>query len=230
MTFYFNLVSLFTLLISVRCLQILGFCPAFSSVRQALLSSLKSYYSDCSSAKFIILALNLKSCTSNIIFIWPWTNRLVSRHRPPQSVRTCPFDLDPVIWPVDLCRILHSNRTFVFFPRLLVFLSHRQINELVINPESFFYFWEWRFFGRERKREIGFTLGQWEERRPAFEKEKIKMFQDREKNMNSWLPIIEHSKNPDSHCKQILSNRIDRLIDKQGSKDSTRVQRINIWT
>ena len=46
----------------------------------------------------------------------------------------------------------------------------------------FFYFWEWRFFGRERKREIGFTLGQWEERRPAFEKEKIKMFQDREKH------------------------------------------------
>ena len=173
MTFYFNLVSWKT----ICAYDFAG----YACMSTDLMISSKSYYYDCSSAKFKILTLNLKSCTSNIIFIWPWTNRLVSRHRPPQSDRTCPFDLDPVIWPLDLCRILHSNRTFVFFPRLLVFLSHRQINELVINPESF-YFWEWRFFGRERKREIGFTLGQWEERRPAFEKEKIKMFQDREKH------------------------------------------------
>ena len=142
------------------------------------------------------------------------------------SVRLTPTPIFDV-WPLFTRKILHSNQIILRSGPL----SHRQINELVIESwVIFFYFWEWRFFGRERKREIGFTLGQWEERRPAFEKEKIKMFQDREKNMNSWLPIIEHSKNPDSHCKQILSNRIDRLIDKQGSKDSTRVQRINIWT
>ena len=99
----------------------------------------------------------------------------------PLSTQVCPFDLNPVIWPVDLYVEFSIQNGPLSFPRLLVFLSHRQINELVINPESF-YFWEWRFFGRERKREIGFTLGQWEERRPAFEKEKIKMFQDREKH------------------------------------------------
>ena len=152
MTFYFNLVSLFTLLISVRCLQILGFCPAFSSVRQALLSSLKSYYSDCSSAKFIILALNLKSCTSNIYLTLNEQTRIA-----PPSAPVCPdMSIRPrpgylTSWPL-------SNSPFksdlCLFPRLLVFLSHRQINELVINPESFLFLFlrVTIFWPREKKR------------------------------------------------------------------------------
>ena len=67
---------------------------------------------------------------------------------PDMSIRPRPGYLTS--WPL-------SNSPFksdlCLFPRLLVFLSHRQINELVINPESFFLFLRVTiFWPREKKR------------------------------------------------------------------------------
>ena len=117
----------------------------------ALFSPSKSYYSDCSSAKFKILALNLKSCTSNIIFDLGEQTRI-------ESAQFCRFYQNRVIWPVDL---LFTHPTLEFsiqieplsFPLDVdFFLSHRQINWISHQSWVILFLRVTIFWPREKKR------------------------------------------------------------------------------